>query len=74
MHMQSITLSPAYGRDFSTRRAAEENFNANQDWRIESVASGYAGAYATRAELKHAGYREVELRYAKLTKVTIVTL
>jgi hypothetical protein len=72
--MGSITLSPAYGRDFKSRRDAEENFASNQDWRIESIASGYAGAYATRAELKNAGIQEVELRYAKLTKVTIVKL
>ena len=72
--MDSLTLSPAYGRDFQSRKDAEANFTSNQDWRIESIHSPWCGSYTTRAELIRAGIREVELRYAKLTKATIVKL
>jgi len=72
--MDTITLSPAYGRDFKSRKEAEANFLAGQDWRIESIHSPWCGSYATRAELIQGGIREVELRYARLTKATIVKL
>ena len=72
--MHSITISPAYGRDYRSKKEAESAFQENQDFIVESVMSGYAGSYCNLADLKAGRIKSVEIRYAKKAKVTIVNL
>jgi len=72
--MKRVTVSPAFGRDYKSKAAAEADFNENKDFIIESFMDPYCGKPANKSDLKGAGYTHVELRYAKLTKLTIVEL
>jgi hypothetical protein len=72
--MNSITISPAYGRDYRSKKDAESAFQQNQDFIVESIASGYAGSYCNRSDLKAGGIKQVEIRYLKKTRLTIVKL
>lgn len=68
-----ITLTPAYGRDYRSAADAKADFDAQKDFVVADMLSPWCGRYATKAELSK-DYVEVRIRYAKLTKVTIVKL
>ena len=60
------TLTPAYGRDYKSKKAVLADFDANKDFVYNCIASPYDGKYCNKADLAGA---EVIIRYAKLTKV-----
>lgn len=66
--MAYLVLTPAYGRDYKSKTALLEDFNANKDFRIASV--GYSG-YANKHELTG---NTVELRYDQLRKLHVEEL
>ena len=67
-----LEVSPAYGRDYKSKAAAESDFRAGKDFRMESVESGYAGSYCSIRDFA-AGVK-VQIRYRKMTMVTVVTV
>lgn len=69
--MEYITISPAYGRDYKSKKAAIEDLKAGKDFIVESVHSPYCGRYCSIRDLK--GY-QVEIRYNKLRNVCITTV
>ena len=69
--MNSITLTPSYGRDYKSAKEAKESFLGGKDWIVASISNPYCGRQCSILDLK--GFR-VELRYKKLTKVAIVTV
>lgn len=66
-----MTLVPAYGRDYKSKAAVLADFDADKDF---SVADVFSSGYATKSELIRQGIRHVNIRYARLTKVLVVTL
>jgi hypothetical protein len=65
------TLTPAYGRDYRSRKAAIADLEANKDWQCNGFyGSGYVNLDGLRVE----GIRSVTLRYDKLRKVVIYTI
>ena len=64
-----ITLTPAYGRDYKSKTAVLEDWNAGKDFVIQQIGHPYDGRYANKENMKDEG--KVQLRYAKLTKVVI---
>ena len=65
--MAYIILSPAYGRDYKSGKAAKANFDAGADFRVESIFSG--GGYASKPQL--AGYT-CEIRYNQFRGVVVI--
>lgn len=65
-----LTVTPAYGRDYKSAKAAKEDWQAGKDF-IESVT----GRYISRAELlnpetnQYAKPVDVKVRYKKLTMI-----
>ncbi len=61
-----MTLTPAYGRDYRSRKALLADFNADLDFVTQPD-----GRYANRQDL--AGLPDVNVRYGKLRKVAVLT-
>lgn len=62
--MTWIEVEPAYGRDYTTAKAAKADWAAGKDFRETTT-----GSYVTKAEAKKQGLK-VTIRYAKSLKVT----
>ena len=72
--MSSITISPAYGRDYQNKKAAVRAFKEDADFLVESVSSPFCGKYVNMADLIKFGPRRVEVRYASKSKCAIIRL
>lgn len=66
-----MTLTPAYGRDYKTAKAAKADFNDNKDFVVADLFSG-GGRYANKQDLPK-GTR-VTLRFDGMRKVAVVTV
>lgn len=60
-------LTPAYGRDYKSKKEVQADFDANKDFTVQPE-----GSYSTKAELRAMGYNEVNIRYGKLRKVAVL--
>ena len=70
-----VTVTPAYGRDYKSAKAAKADFNANKDFILQDIMSPWDGKYAAKDDLIHGGdYDVVNIRYKRNTMVTSVTL
>ena len=66
--MPYIILSPAYGRDYKSGKAAKADFDAGADFRVESIFSG-GGQYASKSQLQG---HTCEIRFNQFRGVTVV--
>ncbi len=66
-----MTLTPAYGRDYTSAKAVLADFHANKDFIINDFTSRYDGKPCNLGDLRGAGTKSVKLRYARLTKVIV---
>jgi hypothetical protein len=71
--MRTITLVPAYGRDYTSAKAVKADFEANKDFIIADLFSGSDGRYANKQDLQK-DFDQVTLRYSRLAKLTTVRL
>lgn len=62
-----MTLTPAYGRDYKSKKEALKAFNDNKDFEVNDFLFR-GGIYTNKADLIKLGYRTVTLRYGKLRK------
>jgi len=67
---QTIECVPAYGRDYNSQAAVREDWEANLDFQIVSVAD--YGRYINKQDADLGGL-SVLIRYAKLQKVMAFT-
>lgn len=65
-----ITLTPAYGRDYKSKKEIEADFAADKDF----VANSYdgSGGYINRPQVIALGMKTVNVRYGQLRKVTVI--
>ena len=64
-----LTLIPAYGRDYKSKKEVLADWNAGKDFRI-ATASGYINKEdATKGSL-----REVNIRYKGLRSIAVIKL
>lgn len=72
--MNTLTIIPAYGRDYRSRAAAIADWQAGKDFLAHSVnGSGYCSVRDSAAFLKD-GITHVSLRYDKQRKQVLVPL
>jgi len=69
-----LTLVPAYGRDYKSKKAVQADLAANKDFTICDISCQYDGKYANLQDLKAAGYEELNVRYKRLTMVTVIKM
>jgi len=67
----TLILSPAYGRDYKTAKAAKADLWAGKDFIIENFQDPYCGKPINLEQIE-AGTR-VHLRFSRLTKTAVVT-
>lgn len=59
-------LVPAYGRDYKSKKEAEDSFYAGQDFRVADISSPFDGTYCSVRDFKKG--EEISIRYKKLTQ------
>jgi hypothetical protein len=64
-----ITLVPAYGRDYKSKKAVLEDWNNNKDFQIADLFSGEDGRYANKQDLPD---YTVNIRYKNLTQICVI--
>ena len=67
----TLTLVPAYGRDYKSKKAMLADFDAGKDFQVTGIGGS---GYTTRDELTNMGHTEVHIRYKRLTQVAVVKL
>ncbi len=68
-----MTLTPAYGRDYKTAKAATEDFESNKDFIIADIGSKDCGRYCNKEQLI-GEERQVKLRYDNLRKACVINV
>ncbi|MFA6958597.1 MAG: hypothetical protein WC538_22230 [Thermoanaerobaculia bacterium] len=69
--MNTITVTPAYGRDYKSAAAAKADWDANKDFAIASVWTG--GTYINKEDAEnHPSISAVSIRYRKLRRQVVV--
>ena len=66
--MKYITVTPAYGRDYTSAKAALADWAADKDFILQDVTSRWDGMPINRSQALEAGYT-VHIRYGRLRKV-----
>lgn len=71
----SLTLVPAYGRDYKSEATLLADWKAGMDFRIMDASCRYSGAYINQQDaLNTPALREVHVRYDRLLKQAIIPL
>ena len=71
---KTITLVPTYGRDYKSKKAVQDDFDANKDFKIMDMSSRWDGKPANKSDLKSSGYTSANIRYAKMRKVAVIKI
>ena len=66
-----LTVTPSYGRDYTTAKAAKHAWNNRQDWIIQQVGHRYDGKPINKADADREGIK-VMLRFCQLRKTATV--
>jgi hypothetical protein len=66
-----LHIIPAYGRDYSSKRAVVEHLAARKDFKIADMSSRWNGSYVGVPDIWLEG-DSVQVRYGRLRKVAIV--
>lgn len=68
--MSTITLVPAYNRDYKTAAELKKDWDANKDFLIHDISNQWDGKYANKPQL--AGYTSVHIYFDNLSKMIII--
>jgi len=71
MATKTITVIPAYGRDYKSKAAVLADYEAGKDFIIQDMFSGNDGRAVNKEDAVREGV-QLKVRYAKLTKVVII--
>lgn len=72
--MRSITISPAYGRDYTSKAKALADWDSNKDFVIQDIRlSGYVSKSQV-PDLIRDGINKIMLRYNKMHMVVLLKL
>jgi len=68
-----MTLTPAYGRDYKTAKAAKADFHAGKDFIVADISDPDDGRYVNKEQLTGDNTpRYLNIRFNQLRKVTVV--
>lgn len=65
-----LTLTPAYGRDYSSKKDVQTDWDADKDFQIATPE--VKGRYINKADAERYNVPSVSIRYQKLTKVMTI--
>ena len=66
-----VTVVPAYGRDYKSKKAVLEDYRASKDFRINDMFNPYDGKYINKEDADNAGLT-MNVRYSQRTKVCVI--
>ena len=66
-----VTLTPAYGRDYSSKKALLEDIDKGMDFILNDIMSPWDGKPCSPSDFKG---QTVQFRYNKLQRVAVVKL
>ncbi len=69
---RTATLTPAYGRDYKSKKAVIEDLLAGKDFVLYDLMSSYNGKVCNLDDLRKAEYTSVHVRYSAMTKVLVI--
>ena len=69
-----MTLSPAYGRDYKSKKEILQSLADGKDFVIADISSPWDGSYVNAPQLIAAGKFSVNVRYKQLRSVCVVDL
>ena len=69
---RTATLTPAYGRDYKSKKAVMEDLLAQKDFVLHDIMSAYDGKVGNLEDLRKAGYTSLHIRYDALRKVLVI--
>jgi hypothetical protein len=70
----SLTLVPAYGRDYKSKKAVLADWEADKDFLIQDMSSPHDGRYTNKTDCLAAGIKSVRIRYKSLTQSCVIQL
>lgn len=68
----SITLIPAFGRDYKTAGLAEADFHAGRDFIVADMSNRWGGKPVNKEALLQNGISSATIRYNRKTRVVLV--
>lgn len=71
--MMHLTLTPAYGSDYKSKKEVIEAFDNNKDFILSTPFHPDSGRYCNKEDLK-TQVSSVNIRYKKLTQIAVVKL
>ena len=69
-----MTLTPAYGRDYKSKKALLEDFDKDLDFIILDISSRWNGMKVNKSQLIETGENQVNIRYNSLRKVAVISI
>lgn len=70
--MKKLSLVPAYGRDYKSKKEIEGSLVGGLDFLIADVGSPDNGRYINLPQIKEAGFTHLNVRYSKLRKIAVI--
>jgi len=64
-----MTLTPAYGRDYKSKKEVQADLDAGKDFLVSDMFSPWDGKPVNKAQLLEQGLTSVMVRYKRLTSV-----
>jgi len=68
----SLTVVPAYGRDYKNQKEVLLDWNGGKDFIIKDIPSGHDGRMLNKRDAEHLGVKYVRIRYDVGRKIIIV--
>lgn len=72
--MRQVTVTPAYGRDYTSAEKAIADWAAGKDFILRDPTSRWDGKPINEEDARNAGITKVSIRYAGATQITVVKL
>lgn len=67
----NLHLVPAYGRDYKSKKAVLEDWNAGKDFEAVGITGS---GYINKTGAQEQGVTSVNIRYKRLTQVTVIAV
>lgn len=69
-----IIVTPAYNRDYTSAETASAAWKAGKDFILRDPRSRWDGKPINNEDAKNSGFTQVNIRYNRMTQVTVVTI
>jgi len=68
------TVTPAYGRDYKSAKAAKADWEAGKDFILQDISSPWDGKPINKEDAMKAKFPGVNIRFKGMTKIVVVKL